>query len=238
LKIGHPLDTALTRRVEFSTHGGIARSPERRRPEVMLFDLDGTLVDTMGAFADLAAEVMVERYGLLRRNARHLYLQTSGVPFAQQLEIIFGELAENRDAAAEFEARKAAVAGAAEMDGETRGAMESLRDAGVRLVVSSNGNQEHVEGFAARSGGLFELALGFGAGLAKGEPHVALVCDALGARRERMAFVGDSLRDGELAAQTGLSFIARAGTFSRRDLARRFPDAPVVDSLGELPALI
>lgn len=204
----------------------------------MLLDLDGTLVDTMGAFADLAADVMVERYGLLRRNARHLYLHTSGVPFAQQLEIIFGELDENRAAAEEYEARKAAVASAATMDDATRAAMLALREAGVRLVVSSNGNQDHVEGFAARAGGLFELALGFGGGLAKGEPHVALVCDALGVRRERMAFVGDSLRDGELAAQTGLAFIGRAGTFSRRDLERRFPEAPVVDSLAELPALV
>lgn len=203
----------------------------------MLFDLDGTLVDTMGAFADLAAEVMVARYGLLRRNARHLYLTTSGIPFAQQLETIFGELDENAAAAEEFEARKAAIAGAATMDVPTRAAVSALRDAGVRLVVSSNGNQEHVDGFAARAGGLFELALGFGGGLAKGEPHVATVCETLGVRRERMAFVGDSLRDGELAAQTGLSFIARAGTFSRRDLERRFPGAPVVETLAELPAL-
>jgi phosphoglycolate phosphatase-like HAD superfamily hydrolase len=209
----------------------------------VLFDLDGTLVDTMGTFADLAAEVMVERYGLLRRNARHLYLQTSGVPFAQQLEIIFGALSENAAAAEEFEARKAVVAGAAVMDDATRAAVIALRDAGVRLVVSSNGNQDHVEGFAARSGGLFELALGFsadahGGGLAKGEPHVALVCDRLGVRRERMAFVGDSLRDGELARETGLAFVARAGTFSRRDLERRFPEAPVVDAIAELPALL
>ncbi len=204
----------------------------------MLFDLDGTLVDTMGAFADLAAEVMAEHYGLMRANARRLYLQTSGVPFVQQLELIFGEQPENVAAAAAYEGRKHAIAAGASMDDETRDAVEALRALGLAVVVSSNGHQEHVDGFAARAPGLFDLALGFGGGLHKGEPHVARVAEALGAPRDRMLFVGDSLRDGELARETGVGFIARAGTFSRRALETRFPGVPVVESVAEVPALV
>jgi phosphoglycolate phosphatase len=207
-------------------------------PAAILFDLDGTLVDTMGRFADLATDVITRRYGLARRNARGLYLRTSGVPFSQQLEIMFGPHDGNAAAADEYETRKDAVARAATMDGGARAALEELRARGVTLVLSSNGMQAHVEDFADREGGLFTLALGFGGARHKGEPHVAEVCARLGMARADLVFVGDSLRDGELAAASGLRFVARAGTFTRADFARRFPDAPIVDHVAELPALL
>jgi phosphoglycolate phosphatase len=218
----------------------LPRRPARLRPmpRAFLMDLDGTLVDTMGTFADLAAEIIARRYSLTPRNARQLYLRTSGVPFAQQLDVIFGECGENAAASEEFESRKHQIAMAARMDGETARALESLKLDGFRLVVSSNGMQRHVERFAARSPGLFDLALGYGEGLGKGEPHVAAVCAEFGLARREITFVGDSLRDGELAAETGVGFVGRAGTFSRATFERRFPAAPVVDTVADLPALL
>jgi phosphoglycolate phosphatase-like HAD superfamily hydrolase len=204
----------------------------------VLFDLDGTLVDTMQTFADLAAEVMVEHYGLVFKNARRLYLQTSGVPFHQQLEVIFGDHENNAAASAEFERRKHGAASAAAMDPATRLALGELRRKGIGLVVSSNGMQSHVDAFAARTPGLFDLALGWSADSCKGEPHIATVCARLGSARRAMAFVGDSLRDGELAAESRVRFIGRAGTFSREEMTARFPGAPIVDSVAELPAVV
>jgi phosphoglycolate phosphatase-like HAD superfamily hydrolase len=160
------------------------------------------------------------------------------LPFAQQLDAIFGDHFGVAAAAAEYEARKHAIAAAARMEPEVRAALDELRGRGIALVVSSNGMQGHVDRFAARSGGLFALALGFGGALAKGEPHIALVEDRTGVRRSAMTFVGDSVRDGELAEAAGVRFVGRAGTFSRRELGARFPTAPVVDSVAELPALI
>ncbi len=206
-------------------------------PAVILFDLDGTLVDTMGAFADIAADVMASRFGLPKRNARQLYLQTSGVPFCRQLEVIFGEHPENDDAAAEFETRKHHVATAARLDPATEAALRTLRERGIKLVVSSNGMQEHVDAFAERTG-LFDLALGFDGSEGKGEPHVRAVEAKLGVARDALLFVGDSLRDGEIAAATGVRFCARAGTFAPEEFAARFPDAPVVSSVAHLASLV
>jgi phosphoglycolate phosphatase-like HAD superfamily hydrolase len=203
-------------------------------PAAILFDLDGTLVDTMSAFADVAADVMAKIYGLPLANARRLYLQTSGIPFCQQLEVIFGETTENQTASDEFERRKHDIAASARMDDVTVVGLEALRGRGISLVVSSNGMQEHVDHFAARYDGLFDLALGFGGGLAKGEPHVGAVCRAAGVNRSLLAFVGDSLRDGELAVECGVRFIGRTGTFERSAFERKFPDAPVVDRIDEI----
>ena len=124
------------------------------------------------------------------------------------------------------------------MDAETRAALEDVRARGVRLVVSSNGMQVHVDRFAARSSGLFDLALGFGGALAKGEPHIAIVEKVLSVRRDRLVFIGDSLRDGELAEASGVRFVGRSGTFTRLEMAARFPAVPVIDSVAELPALL
>jgi phosphoglycolate phosphatase-like HAD superfamily hydrolase len=210
----------------------------RPAPSVLLLDLDGTLVDTMQAFADLAAGVMARHFGVPPREARRLYLETSGIPFEQQLEVIFGEHPLVVEAAAEYESEKHAIAAVAEMDPETRQALEELRARGIGLVVSSNGMQTHVDRFAARNAGLFDLALGYGGRLAKGEPHIALVEETLGVRRARLAFIGDSLRDGELAEAAGVRFVGRTGTFTRREMAARFPAVPVVDSVAELLTLV
>src|SRR5215470_13932785 len=219
---------------------GARRGAERLdpTPSVLLLDLDGTLVDTMQLFADLASAVMARVFNVAERTARKLYLETSGIPFQQQLEVIFGEHSAVVSAASEYESRKHAIAAAADMDAATRAALEEVRARGIGLVVSSNGMQRHIDQFAARSPGLFDLALGFGGALAKGEPHIALVEQALGVGRSSLVFVGDSLRDGELAEACGVRFVGRTGTFTRRELAARFPAVPVIDSVVELPGLL
>jgi phosphoglycolate phosphatase-like HAD superfamily hydrolase len=98
--------------------------------------------------------------------------------------------------------------------------------------------QRHVDRFAERCDGLFDLALGFGGMLAKGEPHIAVVERALAVGRDRLVFIGDSLRDGELAEASGVRFVGRTGTFTRREMGARFPSVPVIDSMTELPALV
>ena len=57
--------------------------------QLLVFDLDGTLIDTMGDYADKAAALIRDHYGTPKDEARRRYFETSGVPFEQQLEQIF-----------------------------------------------------------------------------------------------------------------------------------------------------
>lgn len=56
---------------------------------LILFDFDGTLVDTMPAHSKLAAEVINKYFGINKKLAYKKYIETSGLPFEKQLEIIF-----------------------------------------------------------------------------------------------------------------------------------------------------
>ena len=205
-----------------------------------MFDLDGTLVDTMGGFADIAAEVMAARHGVEWAWARGKYVETSGLPFCKQLEVVFPAHAANKAASDEFEARKLAVCDATSMDALTIEGLEALRGLGLKLVVSSNTGQTVVDAFVAREGFAFDLALGFdpAQGLGKGRPHVERALAVFGVSREELLFVGDSLKDADLADECGVRFIGRLGTFRDEDFRRRDPAAVFVPHVSELPALL
>ena len=56
---------------------------------LVVFDVDGTLIDTMQSFADYAALLMKDHYGVEFSEARSVYFETSGLPFRKQLAQIF-----------------------------------------------------------------------------------------------------------------------------------------------------
>lgn len=206
----------------------------------VLFDLDGTLIDTMGAFADVAARVMARWHGADVATARARYLETSGIPFRQQLEVIYPGHAANQHASDLFEHDKRGCADRAVMDDRTIAGLRRLRAAGLGLIVSSNGAQHFVDDFARRADFAFDLVLGHDAatGLAKGRPHVERACARLGVGPERLLFCGDSIKDGELAHACGVAFVGRLGTFSSAAFRAWDPSAVVVDDVYALADLV
>jgi hypothetical protein len=64
------------------------------------------------------------------------------------------------------------------------------------------------------------------------------VIRVLGLAREHIVFCGDSLKDGELAFDNGLSFVGRLGTFTGDEFRRWNAEATFVDSIPALAALL
>jgi phosphoglycolate phosphatase-like HAD superfamily hydrolase len=219
-----------------------ALAPERARsllplPRVLLCDLDGTLIDSMPVLADLATEVMESVYGTPRMLARELYLATCGLPFIKQLDEIYPGDPRNEGASDLFESRKPARCDVIRMAPETRRALERMREMGVRVAVSSNNGVANVQTFTRSAGFSFDLALGFGGGLAKGRPHIDATSREFGVGRQEMLFIGDSLHDGEIAEREGIPFVGVATTFSPERFALRFPRVPVIRRFAALPDL-
>lgn len=74
--------------------------------KIVIFDFDGTIVDSMPRLADIAAGLINRYYGLSSKISRDLYIMTSGAPFVEQIEYMFPGKKENSEIVEEFERRK------------------------------------------------------------------------------------------------------------------------------------
>jgi len=199
-----------------------------------VFDFDGTLVDSMGGLADLAASLIEVHHEIDKKEARKKYLESSGLPFHQQLEKIFPKHSLNKKVAEEFEAQKKEQYLNQVLFEETRPTLQELKANGIRVAVSSNNFQKLVEEYVKKHVLELDLVLGFREGFAKGNAHFHHAMQYFGASKKDILFVGDSLQDGHEAAESGIDFVGRVGTFSEALFQKTFPSAPVVSNLKEL----
>ena len=182
---------------------------------VVVFDFDGTLVDTMGAFADKASQLMASYYDIDCHCARELYLKTSGYPFGQQLQQLFGNNPLNTEVAERFETWKLELLdGPLEPRPGVKQMILDLQAVGYRVAISSNNSQANVDQLVADWDFPLESALGFrNKSFCKGEPHFSWLRRELQVKRSEMLFVGDSLNDFRMALHSNVAFAAVTYTF-------------------------
>ena len=199
-----------------------------------VFDFDGTLVDSMSVFADIAGRLIEKFYSIPHAQARQLYLDTSGVPFFEQLETLFPADFRNAECALAFEEEKKQsyfeqplIEGADEV-------LKTLKDRGVQIAISSNNYQKLVKQFVQKRGLVCDYVLGYEPDFAKGKPHFDFLKQTLSLDNQDIVFVGDSLKDGEKAMDCSIDFVVKTGTFSKKDFLKNFPKAAVIQSLNEL----
>jgi phosphoglycolate phosphatase len=212
------------------------------RIRLVAFDFDGTIVDSMGNFADLAAEILNREHGITHAEARRMYIETSGLPFSAQLEELFPTDRRNGRLAIEFDQRKLEHFHARPYFPDVKPGLDFLRAMGLRLAVCSNNSQDNVDTFVqahrAATGVWFDHVLGLrSGGFVKGRPMFdwLLATERIG--KDNLLLVGDSLRDAEKARSYGIRFLGRLGTFTKADFHARFPGLPVVRSFHEFRAL-
>ncbi len=188
--------------------------------KLIMFDLDGTLVNSMGCFADLAATIMSQEYGFSFEKAREAYCQTSGLPFPYQLEKIFPHHPKNEGSAIRFAADKISIYDSCPFFSDVLPAMILLKSKGFDVVVSSNNDQDIVDQKLKQLPFWFDLALGYKPGFLKGLQHLKVVQRVYGVKSQPI-FVGDSLHDAVMAQELKLPFIARTGTFTADDFKKQ-----------------
>ncbi|MFW6002372.1 MAG: HAD family hydrolase [archaeon] len=205
---------------------------------VIAFDFDGTLVDTMHEYGEIAANEMVKRYDLSLDIARQLYVKTSGIPFSQQLKQIFGHDARNSECANQFEIKKAKYLESVDLSTTTIEVLETIKKLGLSIAVTSNNFQRLIDNFLERNSDLFDLVLGFGDGFMKGPTQFNRVIDFFGIDRRHMLFVGDSLNDARIGLACGFDTVAISGTSNSDIFTSLFEDITVIDRLYELILLL
>ena len=202
------------------------------RKRLLIFDFDGTLVDSMGIYARKAGELISEHYGLSKEEARKLYLKTSGLPFAEQLEILFPGDKRNEKVSRIFEEWKEEVLHHLKPFPEVEPLLRELKEKGYLIAVSSNNLQryvqESVEGWKVRP----HFVLGWDGGeFKKGEPHVRFLEKATSLPRESFLMVGDSPNDLKLARSSRIDFIALLRSFPEESFRSVDPSVKVIKSL-------
>ncbi len=200
-----------------------------------LFDFDGTLVDTMDGFADIAGRVINEFHpDISFEKARSNYLKTSGVPFFQQLEILFPGKPANKKISEIFEHEKQHGFFKQSFSADVRYTINKIRDRGDIAGVSSNNFQELIDRFVGREGLVFDAVLGFNMGFQKGKDHFQFIMKKFSLKPDELVFVGDSLKDAEKAISNGIRFIGKCGTFGKDDFIKIDANLKTIHNIRDL----
>ena len=230
---------------------GLAPRPPRAPPRpvevgrgVVLFDLDGTLLDDLPLIADVAADVMHQAFGTEAEEARIHYLATTGMPFEAQLSQLYPSApTEVRAGAARtFHQRKVTEAYAqARPFPEVPRVLNTLHRERWTLVVATGSETEMADLLLERVGLRYWFEEVFGSGDGTKREH--LVEYRRRYPEAPMCLVGDSRFDMEAALSApGVTPVARASRFpgwtlTPRDL-RKWGAAWAAYDLSGLPAAL
>lgn len=207
--------------------------------KIVVFDFDGTIVDSMNAFADIASNVLNKFFGTPLEKARQQYFETSGLPFFEQVEIIHPKDPKNKAVAEEYETIKKSHYMDHKMFPDVHDAMRLLNSKHVKSVVSSNNFQELVDALCDKLQLDFDLVLGWqNLKFHKGAPHFDFVKHKFNCQTSDLTFVGDSLKDADMARIYGVPFIAKTGIFKREDFEKFNKDMMIIDTLSNLTQFI
>jgi phosphoglycolate phosphatase-like HAD superfamily hydrolase len=216
---------------------------------VLIFDLDGTLLDTMGPMADLFCLMLLERRGVPESLSRRIYIEQAGKgPRPQFVEVLraTGSLDEALVDQLTGDYWRAAEAFEPVLFPETVSVLEALRSDGHTLIVSSGGKNAFVARNTRATGidRLFRRILGTDAGvpdMAKGPGHFKLIREALGLEDDDLrsggVFTGDGVYDMQVATEAGIVAVGRVTGNNGASLREAGADH-LIGSLRELEGLI
>ena len=209
--------------------------------KAIVFDLDGTLIDTMRYFGMVASDVINKYYGIEKEKAKKMYFETSGIPFFQQLEVLFPKDERNDLAAKEYEENKLYYFFKEPFSNDILQTLEEIkrRFPNFILAVSSNNFEELVKKYMADNKVfVFDEILGFREGFSKGKDHFEYIMRKYDLERKNIVFIGDSWWDAKVALDNGIEFIAITRTFPKEEWKEKFPNVLVLESFDEILDLL
>jgi len=163
----------------------------------IMFDFDGTIFDTMGKHADLAAKCIQKHFGMSFRQARNEYLSTTGIPFPEQLKKIFPKAHSSlrKNCVAEYVERKITeVYGAAKPFKDVEAALKALKAKGYDLIISSSTEAPLIKNQLEKHGLTKYFSDVFGPKKGNKAAHIGII--RIKRQNPRViAFVGDSASD-------------------------------------------
>ena len=186
----------------------------------------------MPVLEEIAVKLLIEHYGLDSEKARLGYIRTTGLPFFQQLELLFPYHPKNDEIAAKFEEEKRRRFFDQPLFADAAETLEQLREKYI-VCVSSSTLQALVERYCQENKLSVDCILGYRPGFEKGKDHFNHIIKKFGVLYADLVYVGDSLKDAERARQNNVAFIGKVGLFSAQEF-HELGNIPTITSLKEL----
>ena len=212
--------------------------------KLICFDFDGTIADTMPWLEENAVRLFNEFYHTDKETARHDYRMTTGLPFSQQVHIIYPNRDQNQEIIETFEHEKIARIDEQDLFPETKEVFKSLSK-NYLIAVSSSTTKEIIEDYVQKKGIKEFLAdiVGFKPGFEKGKHHFDYLMDKFSLNPSEVVYVGDSKKDMERAYNSHIRFFARLGPmFTEKDFQLtnngQSIQFPCITSLVEVETLL
>ena len=206
--------------------------------KVIIFDFDGTLVDSMSGFGEIASQVMDHHFACGLDWAREQYRKTSGLPFPFQIERIFPGDPRNQPTVADFNDQKRTSYASRPFYADVEPTLAWLKENNFLAAISSNNDADLVKNKLGPMENHFEMVLGFRPGFLKGEDHFTWIFHKLSVSASEALFVGDSLHDARMARDSNIDFVAKTGTLTEQEFKEQGIAVSVIPSLSFLPQVL
>lgn len=211
---------------------------------LVVFDLDGTLIDSMGVTASTFASVASQAHPEVSySDALSIYTQTAGAPLGDQFAAVSDDFSETDIEQLDADFFASLLQKRFDSFSDVASCIADLVADGWILAVSSGSSQESVDKKLQDAGLADNFVEAFGSnpqtGFVKGTPHI----DAILASVDRpvdpnlMVFVGDTDHDIEIAHKAGFHSVAidRGAPFLHLEVSS--PDL-VINDLAVLAQLL
>jgi phosphoglycolate phosphatase len=188
--------------------------------KLICFDFDGTIADTMPVLENNAVSLFLKYHPSMSLNdAIGKYRRTTGLPFEQQVEIIFPNVSTNNEMVEEFENLKVETVYSQELFPETNEALSILKSKGYIIAISSSTIKEIIVEYLQRKEitNSIDIVLGYRPGFEKGKHHFDYLMNEYQLQPSSILYVGDSLKDMERAMGSHVNFIGRTSVMNSTD---------------------
>ena len=193
-----------------------------------------------------AIQLISEHYDKTESETRLEYRMTSGLPFVQQMNLMYPEGSKNDTIVEMFEQQKILKIFEQDLFPETVKVFQQLLNLNHRIAISSSTTVETVLEYVKRkkiSSYVSDL-LGYRPGFEKGKGHFDFIKEKYSLEAHNLIYIGDSLKDMERAYTSNVHFIGRIGQmFTSNDFKLKVSEDnwlqfPTVSSLEEIFELI
>ena len=178
----------------------------------IIFDMDGTLVDSMNVLVKAAIRAVKKYLNLPDEKIEQVYRETTGMPFSKQVTFLTKDEEVCKKITEEFKKEKNKIFFECPLFEDAEEVIKYLRDNEYLICLSSGALQESVDKYLQRHPLQLDLALGFRPPNFNKLLHMDFIMKKFELSNEELAFVGDSPADMRYAKHKGVLAIGKIGT--------------------------